>query len=201
MTVFLVEFSDHGSNGQKWNVVRLCFACRGKGGLHHASAIPHPSHAQFGKWVDKAWQAISDDELHSAMRKAIFPNGPKLSQLEDVDFPEHHAANAKPDSDSDSDDDSGTNSDSELLTSDDSLSCSDFGEDDEVQIVWAKAGRGIWGLGHVFEGKLYCTKDIVDDSFVPRNRKPKTIPNLKPSLLQSLPQSLPQRASLCNCSR
>ena len=30
------------------------------------------------------------------MRKAIFPNGLKLSQLEDVDFPEHHAANAKP---------------------------------------------------------------------------------------------------------
>jgi len=49
-------------------------------------------------------------------------------------------------------------------------------EDDEVQIVWAKAGRGIWGLGHVFEGKLYFTKDIVDDSFVPRNRKPKPIP-------------------------
>ena len=49
-------------------------------------------------------------------------------------------------------------------------------EDDEVQVVWAKAGRGIWGLGHVFEGKLYFTKDIVDDSFVPRNRKPKPIP-------------------------
>ena len=26
------------------------------------------------------------------------------------------------------------------------------------------------------EGKLYFTKDIVDDSFVPRNRKPKPIP-------------------------
>ena len=49
-------------------------------------------------------------------------------------------------------------------------------EDDEVQIVWAKVGRRIWGLGHVFEGKLYFTKDIVDDSFVPRNRKPKPIP-------------------------
>ena len=45
-----------------------------------------------------------------------------------------------------------------------------------MQIVWAKAGRGIWGLGHVFERKLYFTKDIVDDSFVPRNRKPKPIP-------------------------
>ena len=26
----------------------------------------------------------------------------------------------------------------------------------------------VWGLGHVFEGKLYFTKDIVDDSFVPK---------------------------------
>ena len=43
-------------------------------------------------------------------------------------------------------------------------------EEDEVQIVWAKAGHGIWGLGHVFEGKLYFTKDIVDDR---RKRKPK----------------------------
>ena len=30
--------------------------------------------------------------------------------------------------------------------------------------------------GHVFEGKLYFTKDIVDDSLVPRNRKSKPIP-------------------------
>ena len=45
-----------------------------------------------------------------------------------------------------------------------------------MQIVWAKAGRGIWGLGHVFEGKLYFTKHIVDDSFLPRNRKTKPIP-------------------------
>ena len=48
-----------------------------------------------------------------------------------------------------------------------------------MQIVWAKAGRGTRGLGNVFEGKLYFTKDIVDDSFVPRNRKPKPIPKLE----------------------
>ena len=45
-----------------------------------------------------------------------------------------------------------------------------------MQIVWAKAGHGIWGLGHVFEGKLYFTKDIVNDNFVPRNRQPEHIP-------------------------
>ena len=103
----------------------------------------------------------------------------KLSQLEDVDFPEHHAANAKPDSDSDFDDNSGTDSASKLLTLDDSSSWSNTGEDDELQIVWAKAVPGILGLGHVFEGTLYFTKDIVDDHLVPRNRKPKPIPKPK----------------------
>ena len=32
--------------------------------LKDTEAIPHPSHAQFGKWVSQAWHAISDDELH-----------------------------------------------------------------------------------------------------------------------------------------
>ena len=45
-----------------------------------------------------------------------------------------------------------------------------------MEIAWAKAGRGIWALGHMFEGKLCFTTDIVDDSFVPRNRKPEPIP-------------------------
>ena len=44
----------------------------------------------------------------------------------------HHLANAKPNFGSDCDHDSGTDSQSELLTSDDSSSCSDSGEDDEV---------------------------------------------------------------------
>ena len=137
----------------------------------------------------------SDDELRCALRKAIFPNDLKLSQLEDVDFPEHHAANARLDSDFNADHDSGTDSDSELLTSDDSSSSR---EDDEVQIVWAKAGCGIWGPGHVFEGKLYFTKDIVDDSFVPRNRKPKPIP--KPACCQAYAKACPKGRN-CNFSR
>jgi hypothetical protein len=32
---------------------------------------------------------------------------------------------------------------------------SDSREDDEVEIVWAKATRGGWGLGQVFEDKLF----------------------------------------------
>ena len=45
-----------------------------------------------------------------------------------------------------------------------------------MQIVWAKAGCRMWGIGHVFEGKLYFIKNIVDNIFVPRNRKPRPIP-------------------------
>ena len=50
--------------------------------------------------------------------------------------------------------------------------CKDPGEDDQVEIVCAKPARGVWGLG----GKLYFTKNIVDDSFVPKDRKPKPVP-------------------------
>ena len=73
-----------------------------------------PTYLQFvdttvpyrGSWVH------SDDELRSAMQKAIFPNGPKLGQSKDFDSREHHEANAEPESDSGSDHDSGTYSDS-----------------------------------------------------------------------------------------
>ena len=107
-----------------------------------------------------------------------------MSQLEDTDFfPDTHPANAKPDSDSDSDSESdsdfGTDTDSGSDSdSDDSSSCDDSGEDEEegVEIVWAKAARGVWGLEHVFEGKLYFTKDIVDDNFVPKDTKLKAVP-------------------------
>ena len=39
----------------------------------------------------------------------------------------------------------------------------------EVEIIWAKADRGIWGLTHVFGDKLYLTRDIVDGSQLPQN--------------------------------
>ena len=32
------------------------------------------------------------------------------------------------------------------------------------------------GLGHVFSGKLYFAKDIVNDSFVPKDKKSKHVP-------------------------
>ena len=71
-----------------------------------------------------------------------------------------------------------------------SLSTSDSREDDEVEIVWAKATRGGWGLGQVFEDKLFFTKDVMDDSFVPNNWKPKPVP-----------QPAPKRAPPMRCAR
>ena len=55
----------------------------------------------------------------------------------------------------------------------------------------------IFGLGCVFEDKLYFTKDVVDESSTPKNKKPNTIPNLQPRPLQSLPE----KESMCNYLR
>eukprot|EP00670_Eutreptiella_braarudii_P030064 CAMPEP_0174378438 /NCGR_PEP_ID=MMETSP0811_2-20130205/122049_1 /TAXON_ID=73025 ORGANISM="Eutreptiella gymnastica-like, Strain CCMP1594" /NCGR_SAMPLE_ID=MMETSP0811_2 /ASSEMBLY_ACC=CAM_ASM_000667 /LENGTH=175 /DNA_ID=CAMNT_0015530657 /DNA_START=967 /DNA_END=1491 /DNA_ORIENTATION=- len=67
---------------------------------------------------------------------------------------------------------------------------SDSREDDEVEIVWAKATRGGWGLGQIFEDKLFFTRDVMDDSFVPNNWKPKPVP-----------QPAPKRAPPMRCAR
>ena len=36
-------------------------------------------------------------------------------------------------------------------------------------VVWAKSGRGVWGLCHLFEDTLYLTRDLIEDSAVPSN--------------------------------
>ena len=47
----------------------------------------------------------------------------------------------------------------------DNADCDSGNSDVEaVEIAWAKADRAVWGLGHVFEGKLYLTRDIVGAS-------------------------------------
>ena len=42
-------------------------------------------------------------------------------------------------------------------------------DDRECDVVWAKSGRGVWGLCHVFEDTLYLTRDLMEDSAVPSN--------------------------------
>ena len=45
----------------------------------------------------------------------------------------------------------------------------DSDTDEHCDVVWAKAGRGVWGLCHVFENTLYLTRDLMEDSAVPSN--------------------------------
>ena len=45
-------------------------------------------------------------------------------------------------------------------------------EGDDVEVVWAKSAHGVWGLGHVFDGKLYFTPDICEEKWIPKNLEP-----------------------------
>ena len=42
-------------------------------------------------------------------------------------------------------------------------------EGNDVEVVWAKSARGVWGLGHVFDGKLYFTRDISEEKWIPKD--------------------------------
>ena len=108
--------------------------------------------------------AITDDAIREACRTAYCPSGLKLSQLEDTEFFKKH------DPESDSDDGSQTDTD-DSGDSDDSSGVDDSDSDDarECDVVWAKSGRGVWGLCHVFEDTLYLTRDLMEDSAVPSN--------------------------------
>ena len=71
------------------------------------------------------------------------------------------------DSDSESDDNSDGDAWS-VPTSSDCNSQLENGDDEtEVEVVWAKAARGVWGQGHVFDGKLYLTRDICKHDQIP----------------------------------
>ena len=43
-------------------------------------------------------------------------------------------------------------------------------------MIWAKAGRGVWGLCHVFENILHLTRDLMEDSAVPLNLSAPKVP-------------------------
>ena len=54
----------------------------------------------------------------------------------------------------------------------------------QEDIIWAKAARGVWGLAHVFNNKLFFTRDIMDDDAVPMHFNvpdPKPKPKPKPA--------------------
>ena len=102
---------------------------------------------------------IFDYELRSTMQKSIFPNAMKLSQLEDVDSQSTTRQMQSP-----------TlilipiMTVALILTQSSSLRmihrlAQILGKRMKCRL-WAKAGRGIWGLGYIFEGRLlhqrYC---------------------------------------------
>ena len=126
--------------------------------------VPQPSRKEVANWVVRAFAAITDDAIREACRTAYFPSGLKLSQLEDTEFFKKH------DPESDSDDGSQTDT-NDSGDSDDSSGVDDSNSDDdrECDVVWAKSGRGVWGLCHVFEDTLYLTRDLMEDNAVPSN--------------------------------
>ena len=45
-------------------------------------------------------------------------------------------------------------------------------EGNDVEVVWANSTRGVWGLSHVFDGKLYFTRDICEEQWIPKDLVP-----------------------------
>ena len=118
-------------------------------------------------WMRDACKRISDEKILRATETAYFPKGMKLSELEDTDFFSRTHDDSPTESESEFADCSSsgpTSSDeSRQEYSDvDSMSSRSAEEEEgnDVEVVWAKSARGVWGLGHVFDGKLYFTRDI-----------------------------------------
>ena len=56
-----------------------------------------------------------------------------------------------------------------------------------LKFFWAKAARGVWGMAHVFDGKLYFIRDHMQGNFIPKNLKlPEPKPAPKPRAKASL---------------
>ena len=149
-------------------------------GRKRRGPVPAPSRKEVATWVLHAFNSISDDAIRKACSRAFFPNGLKLSELEDE---EHFRSQGKrpfnppSESDSGSDTDSDSNSSSDSSSSDDS----DSDSDNDCDIIWARAGRGVWGLCHSFDDKLYLTRDLMVEKFVPKDLPVPKVKNVPPA--------------------
>ena len=78
------------------------------------------------------------------------------------------------------DSDSGTDTDEDKPILDLSSSSDDSSDSDDNpnEVIWAKAARGVWGMAHVFDGKLYFTRNHIQGNFIPKNLK---LPEPKPA--------------------
>ena len=130
----------------------------------------------------EAFDAITEDDIRAACHAAYFP---KLSELQDLKY----FANSDCDLSSDSDSDFGTDTDDDgPISESSSVDDSSDSDDEPTEVVWAKAARGVWGMAHVFDGKLYFTRDPMQGNFIPKNLKlpePKPAPKPRPKASSS----------------
>jgi len=142
--------------------------------------VPTPSREEVATWVLHAFNSISDDAIRKACSRAFFPNGLKLSELEDE---EYFRSQGKRPFDPPSESDSVSETDTDSSSSSDSSSSDDpdSDSDDDCDIFGARAGRGVWGLCHSFDDKLYLTRDLMVDNFVPKDLPVPKVNNVPPT--------------------
>ena len=64
--------------------------------------------------------------------------------------------------------------------------------DEHCHVVWAKAGRRVWGLCHVFEDTLYLTSDLMEYSTVPSNLSIPKLPDPDVAAISAPAKSSPK---------
>ena len=78
--------------------------------------------------------------------------------------------NPESDSDDGSQNDTDDSGDSDVSSG---VHDSDGDTDEHCDLIWAEAGRGVWGLYHVFEKTLYLTRDLMEDCCPIKSVRPK----------------------------
>jgi len=67
---------------------------------------------------------------------------------------------------------------------------------EDTEIVWAKSGRGVWGLANVFaDGQLYFTRDVPEAKRLPQGLEPPAKPPAKPAPKAAKPRAKPSTKS------
>ena len=67
---------------------------------------------------------------------------------------------------------------------------------EDTEIVWAKSGRGVWGLANVFaDGQLYFTRDVPEAKRLPQGLEPPAKPPAKPAPKAAKPGAKPSTKS------
>ena len=165
------------------------------GEIFRQGPVPTPERRLMVTWIRDAWERISDEKILCAPKTACFPKGMKLSDLEDTAYLSRTHDDSPTESESSSSDSSSSGStssddqsrqedsdvDSMPSSSEEESSGSELEEDNDVEVVWAKSARVVWGLGHVFDGKLYFSRDICVEKWIPKDLAPpkNSVPALK----------------------